>query len=101
MGIKNLRTPAAVISPLLRRVPLFAELNEAALTAFACVCHVKRLPKGYVLFHRGDPAAAAYVVRAGAIAMVVSTPDGRELVVNELRAGDCFGELALLTGRPR
>lgn len=87
--------------PFLKRVPLFAGLSETDLLVFACVCRLERVPKGYILFQRGDAASAAYLVRSGAIAILVSTLDGRELVVNELRAGDCFGELALLTGKPR
>src|SRR4051812_2451959 len=87
--------------PFLKRVPLFAGLTEAEMLVFACVCRLQQIPKGNILFQRGDPGSAAYVIRSGALAMLVSTPDGRELRINELHAGDCFGELALLTGKPR
>jgi CRP-like cAMP-binding protein len=87
--------------PFLKRVPLFAGLSDADLLGLACVCRLQKIPKGQILFQRGDAGSAAYLIRSGAIAMLVSTPDGRELVVNELHAGICFGELALLTGKPR
>ncbi len=94
------RTNADVL-PFLKRVPLFANLNESALNVLARVSRVRTLPKGYFLFSKDDPGEAAYVVRSGCISILLTTPDGRELVINEMRAGDCFGELALLTGQPR
>ncbi len=87
--------------PFLKCVPLFADLNDSALNALARVSRVRTLPKGYILFSKDDPGEAAYVVRSGCISILLTTPDGRELVINEMRAGDCFGELALLTGQSR
>jgi CRP/FNR family transcriptional regulator, cyclic AMP receptor protein len=87
--------------PFLKRVPLFSGLDEAALALLARVSRTRQLPKGYVLFSRDDPGDAAYVVRSGCITILLTTPDGRELVINEMRPGDCFGEVALLTGQPR
>ncbi|MBI5030501.1 MAG: Crp/Fnr family transcriptional regulator [Chloroflexi bacterium] len=87
--------------PILKRVPLFADLNDSALTVLAQVSHVKSIPSGSVLFCQGDDAQAAYILCSGVIAIVLNTPDGRELVINEMRAGDCFGELAFLSGGTR
>jgi CRP/FNR family transcriptional regulator, cyclic AMP receptor protein len=87
--------------PFLKRAPLFSGLDDAALTLLSRVSHTREFPKGYVLFSRDDPGDAAYIVRSGCITILLTTPDGRELVINEMHAGDCFGELALLTGQPR
>ena len=38
------------------------------------------------------------MVCAGRLAVVLATPDGRELVINEMRAGELCGELALFPG---
>lgn len=83
------------------RVPLFQGLDEAALRVLARVARIKPLKRGEYLFYQDDPGDAAYVVQTGALAILLATDDGRELVINEMRAGDCFGELALLTGAPR
>jgi CRP-like cAMP-binding protein len=85
----------------LKRVPLLADLNDAALAMLARVSRVQKIPRGATLFNQDDEGDAAYIVRDGCIAIVLNTPDGRELVINEMRAGDCFGELALLTDAPR
>jgi CRP-like cAMP-binding protein len=44
-----------------KRVPLFADLNDAARAMLARVCRVKRVPKGATLFSQGDAGDAAYI----------------------------------------
>jgi CRP/FNR family cyclic AMP-dependent transcriptional regulator len=92
--------PPDVIS-FLRGVPLFAGLDEGALQALARAGQLCRVPKGKLLFCRSDPAEAFYIVRSGCVAILLDSPDGRELVINEMRSGDGFGELGLITGQPR
>ena len=89
------------VSEFLGSLPLFAGLSKTRLAALALECHIKRAFLGSYLFFQGDPADALYVVRSGSVAILLSSPDGRELVINEMRPGDCFGELGLLTGQSR
>lgn len=85
----------------LRTVPLFCDLDDESLSLLSKVSHFKHVSKGEVLFLQEDPGDAAYIVSSGTIAIVLTTTDGRELVINEMREGDCFGELALLENEPR
>lgn len=85
----------------LRSVPLFAGLDDQALAALASAGHIRQVPKGKMLFSQADSADAFYVVCSGCIAILLDSPDGRELVINEMRTGDGFGELGLITGRSR
>jgi CRP/FNR family cyclic AMP-dependent transcriptional regulator len=89
------------IGEFLGGLPLFAGLSETRLGALAQECHIKGAPRGSYLFFQGDPADSLYVVRTGSFAILLSSPDGRELVINEMHCGDCFGELGLLTGKLR
>ncbi len=89
------------ISQWLGGIPLFAGLSPARLRALAQECSLKRIPRGEYLFLQGDEADALYVVHAGLIAILLSSSDGRELVINEMRPGDYFGELGLLTDENR
>ncbi len=85
----------------LRRVPLFHDLDESALRIFARVAHLKNVPRHTFLFYQDDQGDAAYVIRSGEILILLTTSDGRELVINTMHAGECLGELALLTNAPR
>ncbi len=96
-------TPAP-LNPLvhaLQCMPLFDQTSESVLAALAAASFQKQVPRGAYLFLRGDPADAFYLLQAGEIDIILVSPDGRELVINEMRPGDFFGELGLLTGRPR
>jgi CRP-like cAMP-binding protein len=59
------------------------------------------MAKGSFIFFQHDFADAVYVVWRGVIAIRLENPDGRELVINEMEVGECFGELGILTGEPR
>lgn len=95
------RPSPAELTTLLRRAAVFAEMDPAALQVLARVAHLKTVPRHTYLFYQDDPGDAAFVVRTGEIAILLATADGRELVINELGPGECFGEIALLTNAPR
>jgi len=85
----------------LASVPLFSGIREDVLEMLARSAPVKKMDKGELLFYQTDPSDSVYIVRSGCISLFLATPDGRELVINEMLPGDCFGELGLVTGLPR
>jgi len=86
---------------LLRDAPLLSGLSETELMALGRASRRLQLPKGIYLFFQEDPVDSVYVVRSGSVAILLSSEDGRELVINEMRPGDVFGEVGLITGNPR
>jgi CRP/FNR family transcriptional regulator, cyclic AMP receptor protein len=82
-------------------LPFFAELNAPVLATLAQQSVFRLVEKGETLFFQSDSAEAAYVVYNGVISIVLSSSDGRELVINEMQAGDLFGELGILTRKSR
>src|SRR5581483_6852753 len=101
MAMPDVRSNSDELIGFLRRVPWFEGMDEAALRVLSSVARTKFVPRQTYVFYQDDPGDAAYVVRSGVIAILLATPDGRELVINEMHTGDCFGELALLTREPR
>jgi CRP/FNR family cyclic AMP-dependent transcriptional regulator len=85
----------------LRGLGLFAGISEASVLSMASASRILRYPKGSTIFFQDDPAEALYLVHKGTVAIVLTSIDGRELVINEMRDGELFGELAILTGQPR
>jgi len=59
------------------------------------------LAAGEVLFQRGDPGDAFYILQQGEIRIVTTDAAGQAIVLNVLTAGEGFGELALVDGQPR
>jgi CRP-like cAMP-binding protein len=59
------------------------------------------LDTGKVLFAKGDPGDAAYVLEKGQVTVSTSSGDGGEVTVATLGTGEVIGELALIDGAPR
>jgi len=78
-------------------IPLFSKLSESSLSSLTRECRFKQVGKGEVLFFQSDPSESAYIVCSGDISIVLNSPDGREMAINEMRKGDLFGELGIIT----
>jgi hypothetical protein len=59
---------------------------------------VENFPPETVIFRQGDPGDCAYFIRKGEVEVI--DEDSNE-PVNTLSAGEYFGEIALVTDRPR
>lgn len=95
-------TPAtASILQFLNNQTLFDGISTSTLVSLAKSSRMKSIPKGTFLFFQGEIADAVFIVWRGVIAIRLENPDGRELVINEMSVGDCFGELAILTEETR
>ena len=93
--------PDAAILQFLSELPLFEGASPANLAALGGASRLREVPKGSFLFFQTDRANGVYLVRRGAIAIQLENLDGRELVINEMGPGECFGELGVLTGMDR
>jgi CRP-like cAMP-binding protein len=94
-------TESTLLISRLRSTPMFSSVADLALKKLADASRLHRLSRGQVLFNQGDPAGAFYVVYSGCIHLLLDSANGRELVINEMRAGDGFGELGIITDQPR
>lgn len=86
---------------LLRSLPMLSGLKEESLTALARAGRMIQIEKGSYLFSQDDPAHSLFILRAGGIAILLNSHDGREMIIKEIRPGDYFGEVSLLTGSGR
>jgi CRP/FNR family cyclic AMP-dependent transcriptional regulator len=86
---------------LIEKSPIFAGLRETTLDVLAQAGWFQRVEKGQFIFLQDDPSEHAYLVCSGRISIFLESADGRSLVINEMRAGDFFGEVGLLAGHTR
>src|SRR5947209_15772811 len=86
---------------LLRGVPLFASLDDAAAEELCGYLHPVELKGGSSLFRVGDSGDAMYIIESGRVRITVTDADGREVILASLGHGDFFGEMAMLDGHGR
>lgn len=81
-------------------VPLFAPLSEAQQAALALRCPPRTFPGGALVRRRGDPTTHLLVLLQGTLRAVVSSPEGRLVVLDRLTAPRAVDKLAAIDGGP-
>lgn len=99
--MKTQKDPVAEIKEFLDSIPLFSRISAPSAQLLAGSSRFQHLERGEILFFQSDPCEAVYVVRTGNISIVLNNFDGRAMVINEMRHGDVFGELGILTRKTR
>jgi len=89
------------IASHLRMVYLFEGLDEESLRILARSCRRRKFPPRTTLFHQDDPGQTLYIVASGYISIQTATTEGEVVHIAQRIAGEHFGELSLLDGKPR
>ena len=95
------RAPASNKLSVLRKHPIFSDLAPDALDQLCRYAQPTSLKRGATLFAKGDPGHSLYAVLSGTVKISVSSPDGRNAILNLIGAGEVFGEISVLDGRVR
>src|SRR5439155_23240190 len=85
---------------LLRRIPVFAEIEPAKLKLLAFMSERIAFDAGQAVCHQGDPADAAYLLIDGEADIILEGPAG-PITVATLGANDIVGEIGILCDAPR
>ena len=81
---------------LLKRAPLFAHCTKSELGSIALLADEIDMPEGKVLTTEGAPGREFFVLVDGTAEV---RRKGRK--INTMSSGDFFGEIALVSNRPR
>ncbi|KFN51852.1 hypothetical protein N790_13700 [Arenimonas malthae CC-JY-1] len=69
--------------------------DAATFSRFLDHCHRRRYPSRTDVFRPGAPATSLYYVVSGSLSVVSEEPDGRELILGYINAGEFIGEMGL------
>jgi CRP/FNR family cyclic AMP-dependent transcriptional regulator len=89
------------MAEMLKEIPLFSSLDDKTLRHLEDVAVRRSYPKNTILISEGDQSDKLYAILSGKIKVVIIDPEGKEIVVNLLGPGDCFGEIAMIDGETR
>jgi len=97
----------ALCGRMLRTIDLFQAFTPAEIEDLAHRMMRRSVPSGATVFRQGDPGASLFLLTEGVlevrtcVATAASPKDLAPVVLDRMRPGDIFGEMALLTGEPR
>jgi len=86
---------------MLKRVPLFSDLNEPELQSVATLASSIEVFKKTIVVQEFDPGNSMYIILSGQVKVSTYSLEGREVVLALLGKGSFFGEMSLLDEEPR
>ena len=86
---------------VLRKHPYFIDLEPDAFEQLCRYAKHTTLKRGTTIFSKGDPGTSVIAVISGTVKISISSPDGRNAILNLIGPGEVFGEMSVLSGQPR
>ena len=85
---------------MLKRVPLFALLDDEETAVLAAQVEVKTFAPRQRIWKIGDPGGQAYVLVSGAVRVTTVDEDQQEVIVDQPAQGEFFGFASMLDQTP-
>jgi voltage-gated potassium channel len=83
--------------PMIEKVPLFKHAGDEMIRELMHELKPRIFAPGERIFKAGDPGTALYFINNGKIAILGTDND----LIARLEEGSCFGEMALISDKPR
>jgi hypothetical protein len=81
--------------------PLFEDFSGEELVAVIRGFDLISYEPGDIIITEGEPGDSLFILTTGRVKAFVRNPSGRHVQVRELGEGEFFGEISILTGKPR
>jgi len=79
---------------LLRSIDTFKSLSDEDFLDLASLLTLREYDYGFPIVQKGEPGSYLYIILSGLVEVI----DDEGVSLNEMAAGDVFGEMSLLTG---
>ena len=80
---------------------LFQAMKPEELDGILRMATDRRYRRGQTIFQKDDPGSSMMAVLNGRVRIGAMSLEGKEITLNMIDAGEVFGEIALLDGKPR
>lgn len=80
---------------------LFNQMNAVEVDTVSALFQEKKLDKGKTVFVEQMPGESLYLIKKGSVRITKLIAEGDEKTLITLKAGDVFGEMAILDGSSR
>jgi CRP-like cAMP-binding protein len=84
------------VQKAIENAPIFADLPKKDIKQLCAALTERQIPAGTVIIEQGKPGVGFFVIGSGSASVAI-----RGEVIGSLKAGDHFGEVALIDDGPR
>jgi CRP-like cAMP-binding protein len=81
--------------------PIFRSLGKQELRGLEDIANLHFFGAGQLVFQEGDPGRSVYIILDGRVRVFTKDHKGKEFPLATLESNQFFGEMALLSGKPR
>jgi CRP-like cAMP-binding protein len=89
------------LQDVLSAIPFFSSLDKVERNKLTDTATLHGFKAGEMIIREGDPGRSIYVVLNGRVKVFLTNYHGSELELDILSKSEFFGEISLLTGKPR
>lgn len=82
----------------LKQIPILSAVTPDDLFDLLSEIKIKKCSPGDVIIEKGQQGKHFFILYTGEVEIVQPFQDGAESIIGRLKAGECFGEMSLLTG---
>jgi len=90
-----------ILDTLLATSTLFRSLSKEERKQLLPKFTLEEYPPGAIVLEEGTTGDSLFIIKKGEVEVYTRNPQGGLVGLAKLKEGDFFGEIALLTGRPR
>ena len=90
-----------ILDKLLAVSPLFSMLKDMDRKDLLKAFKLRNFNEGDTVIREGDAGDALFIIKSGRAKVSTSDPESGHVALGELKEGDFFGEVSLVTGKPR
>ncbi|MGD8254167.1 MAG: cyclic nucleotide-binding domain-containing protein [Syntrophobacterales bacterium] len=81
--------------------PIFRSLGKKELRGLEDIANLHFFSAGELIFQEGDPGRSVYIILDGRVQIFTQDHQGKDFPLATLDSNQFFGEMALLSGKPR
>jgi CRP-like cAMP-binding protein len=81
--------------------PIFRSLGKKELRGLEDIANLHLFSASQLVFQEGDPGRSVYIILDGRVQVFTKDHQGKEFPLATLESNQFFGEMALLSGKPR
>ena len=86
---------------ILKDIPYFSELTIEEMQNLVASSEKRKYSRGSIVLQKDEVGDETYLIVTGKVKVIITHTDGKEIILNILKSGDLFGEMAVFDHMPR